>query len=110
MTAEDQYRASARDAEAKKARFLGDVQIAKARLSPARLTQDVKDKASAAFNDASTRAQDGIRQHPVAAGAAAVGVAAYILRRPLAALSERAVLYARDNWPHSSSPETIDED
>lgn len=110
MTAEEHYRSASRDADAKKARFLGDVEIAKARVSPTRLKQDVKEKAGAAFNDASERAQDGLRRHPVAIGAAVAGVAAYVFRRPLAALSERVVDYARDHWPQSSSPETIDED
>ncbi|MDX3910002.1 MAG: hypothetical protein QHC67_09295 [Sphingobium sp.] len=97
MTTHLEYQAAVQRAEAKKASFLANTQLARARVSPSRLKDDAKSSAQKAWHDGNEKAQDTARQHPVAVGAAGVGLIAYLFRRPLYRLVKRG--FARLNRP-----------
>ena len=103
MTIHAEYQAAVQKAAAKKASFLANAQLARARVSPSRLKSDAKEGIVSAFHSSNEKAQDTVRRHPVAAGAAGVGLIAYLFRRPLCRLVKRG--YARATRP--SPPEIL---
>ena len=93
MTAETSYQAAVARAEHAKAQFRQSAQDAKARIAPARLKQDVKDKISGAAKRSVARVGDKARKNPVAVGAAGTALLLFLARRPLTALFRR--IYVR---------------
>lgn len=80
------YRDVAALADAKKARFLENVGIARLRVSPARLKSDAKAGIKNAANSAVDKTKRTVREHPIATTVAGVGLFAFVFRRPLWAL------------------------
>ncbi len=93
MNLETRYREACERADAARGRFQLTREEAKARVSPARLKQDVKDKASGAVKNGVVRLVAKVEQRPVAVGAAAAAFGLFLVRRPLTALFRR--LYVR---------------
>jgi hypothetical protein len=93
MNLESRYRAACDRADAAKGRLQLTAEEAKARITPARLKQDAKDKASGAVRGGIARIAAEAQQRPVAIGAAATALGLFLFRRPLAALFGR--LYVR---------------
>jgi hypothetical protein len=91
MSAADRYRAAIVDAQEKKARFLDSAAAAKARVSPARLKQDVK----TAIGNKASNAVAGVRQRPWAFGAAGAALVLYMARRPIGSLLRKLYVRAR---------------
>lgn len=81
-----EYRDIAALADAKKAQFLENFSIARNRVSPARLKSDAKAGIKNAANNAVDKSKRTVRQHPVAATVAGIGLFAFLFRRPLCAL------------------------
>lgn len=93
MNLESRYRAACDRADAAKGRLHLTAEETKARITPARLKQDAKDKASATVRDGIAQVAAKAQQRPVAIGAAATAFGLFLFRRPLAALFGR--LYVR---------------
>ncbi|WP_150292248.1 hypothetical protein [Sphingobium estronivorans] len=93
MNREDAYHTAKLRAEDRKAAFLSAVQTSKARVTPARLKQDAKDKISETVLDGAAYAAAKVRQRPAATAAAVSALAIYAMRRPIGALFRR--LYVR---------------
>lgn len=93
MNLECRYRAACDRADTAKGRLQLTAEEAKARITPARLKQDAKDKASGAVRGGIARIAAKAQQRPVAIGAAATAFGLFLFRRPLAALFGR--LYVR---------------
>jgi hypothetical protein len=93
MNQEAAYRDACTRADEQRARLAASAQAAKARIAPARLKQDAKNKVTATALDAAAYAAAKVQQRPVAIGAAAAAFGLFLARRPLAALFGR--LYVR---------------
>ncbi|WP_323810119.1 hypothetical protein [Sphingobium baderi] len=89
MNREAAYRQAVAQAEEKKAQFLLSAQAAKARVAPARLKQDAKDKVISLATGGAAHAAAKVQENPVAAGAGLTAFLLYLARRPLAALFHR---------------------
>lgn len=89
MTRQEAYRAACARAIAARTRLNDSVAAARARMAPARLKQDARDHVVQTMTNASHRAARSVRAHPIAIGAAATALIAYLARRPLAALFGR---------------------
>ncbi|WP_394440889.1 hypothetical protein ACGGKE_05870 [Sphingobium naphthae] len=81
---ESAYRAAIAHADAQRARLKESAQAAKARIAPARLKQDAKDKVSATALDGVAYVGAKVQQRPVAAAAGGLGL--FLARRPIGAL------------------------
>jgi len=88
MSEADINRAKA-EAAAAKERLLNSAQALQARLKPASLASDAWDKTREASESAASSAARAISNRPVAASAAAIGVAALVARKPIARLIAR---------------------
>ncbi|WP_116090162.1 DUF3618 domain-containing protein [Sphingomonas crusticola] len=88
MSETDVARARA-DVALARERLLGSAHALQSRLKPAALASDAWESARDAGETAATRTARAIGQRPVAASAAAIGVAALIARKPLARLFAR---------------------
>ena len=104
MNALERYRQAEARAEQKKAQFLSSASAAKARISPARLKQDIKQKAVDSFSNGRDYVSAKVQERPVAAGAAAAALMIYLFRRPLSALFRRT--YVRITNRHPERAET----
>lgn len=93
MNLESRYRAACERAYAAKGRLTLTAEDAKARITPAQLKQDAKDKVSGAIRGSIAQVAANVQQRPVAIGAAAAAFGLFLFRRPLAALFGR--LYVR---------------
>lgn len=93
MSKQTDYRAATAHAEAAKARFMATLGEARQRIAPARLKSDARQKAAGLAIDAGQAARAGIRQRPVAIGAAAGALLLWLARRPIGTLFHR--LYVR---------------
>lgn len=89
MTACQEYLAAVQDAETKKASFLANAQIARARVSPSRLKNDTKTKLCDAVIAGRKKTTETVQTHPVAVGLAGAGIVAFLFRRPLYKLALR---------------------
>ncbi|MGE4323252.1 MAG: hypothetical protein AB7E60_09515 [Sphingobium sp.] len=87
------YRLAVTEAEEAKARFLATLGEAKQRMAPARLKSDAKQKAAELVLDTGRKAAAGIKQRPIASGAAAGALIICLARRPIGTLFRR--LYVR---------------
>lgn len=106
MTQEEKYRDAALVAEARKTQFLADMCVTKARLSPERLKANAKAGALNAVYGVGAGASDTVKRHPFAtAGVAAAGLA-FVLRRPLMALSRRLTVLVRSRFSNDR-PEDV---
>lgn len=104
MNLESRYRAACERADIAKSRLDLTAADAKARVSPARLRQDVKDRARDAVSNSVAQVAAKAQQHPVAIGAAATAFGLFLFRRPLTALFGR--LYVRFRDRHIDNSET----
>ncbi len=102
MMAEDRYRAATAEAERRKAAFLSRISATKARLSPARIKQDAKDKLGTKLHGVRDHAAATATEHPVALGAAAGAFVLYLFRRPLSALFQRTYVRLTNSTPDQS--------
>ncbi|AEG48243.1 hypothetical protein Sphch_0548 [Sphingobium chlorophenolicum L-1] len=93
MKREQAYRDATALADARKAAFLSSALAAKARVAPARLKQDARDKTTETLLDGTAYAAAKVRQRPAATAAAVGALALYLMRRPLGSLFQR--LYVR---------------
>ncbi len=98
---ETAYRAAIAKAQAQKAQLVDSAQAAKARISPARLKQDAKDKVAATALDGVAYVGAKVQQRPTAVAAAASALGLFMARRPIAALLRR--LYVRIQDRHEQS-------
>jgi hypothetical protein len=106
MNLEARYRQACERADAARGRLSLTAAEAKARVAPARLKQDVKDKASNAVLNGVANAAAQAQQRPVAIAAAATAFGLFLARRPLAALFRR--LYVRFQDTQADNSETDD--
>lgn len=101
MNLETRYREACDRADAARGRLGVTAQQAKARITPAQLKKNVKDKASAAVKTGVSRVTTKARQRPVAFGAAAAAFALFLARRPLTALFGRLYVRFRNTQDNS---------
>lgn len=102
MSPEQRYRQASAQAEERKATFLSSAAVAKARLTPARLTRDAKEKASETLSNGKAYLTAKVQERPVAVGAAAGALVLYLFRRPLSALFRRMVVRITNRSPDTS--------
>lgn len=88
VDSEDVRRADARAAAARQ-RFQGALMFAKNRASPSRIKSDVVEGTKARLADVQHGTTETIKRHPVAVSSFAAAVAAFLFRKPLAALAGR---------------------
>ncbi|MEC3910884.1 hypothetical protein U5A82_10500 [Sphingobium sp. CR2-8] len=105
-TLETRYREACERADAAKGRLTITAQEAKDRVTPARIKQDIRDKAKGAIKNGAGRIVAKVQQRPVASGAAAAAFALFLARRPLTALFGR--LYVRLRNTGTDNSETDD--
>ncbi|KQN09566.1 hypothetical protein ASE85_00995 [Sphingobium sp. Leaf26] len=103
MNLESRYRAACDRADAARGRLHLTAQEARVRVTPARLKQDVKDKAGAAVTNGIAQAAAHARQRPIAIGAAATAFGLFLARRPLAALFARLYVDLKNRPEHSET-------
>jgi hypothetical protein len=103
MTDETSYHAARLRADEAKERFMESVQAAKARVAPARLKQDAKDKISGAARNSVAKVKATARERPAVAAAWGAALLLFFARRPVAALFRR--LYVRFGNPQPDSME-----
>lgn len=102
MSPEERYALASRRAEQQKAAFFSSAAAAKARVAPARLKQDVKDKALNRLMVTSDNVTTAAKERPFAVGAAASAFALYLFRRPLSALFRRMYVRITNRNPEES--------
>ncbi|MEC3949818.1 hypothetical protein [Sphingobium sp. HWE2-09] len=102
MNLETRYREACERADAARGRFQLTSEQAKARVSPARLKQDVKVKASGIVKNGAARLGSKVQQRPVAVGAAATALGLFLARRPLTALFRRLYVRFQDTQTDNS--------
>ena len=102
MNLETRYREACDRADAARDRFRLTSEQAKARVAPARLKQDVKDKVNDAVLNGVAQAAAKAHQRPVAVGAAAAAFGLFLARRPLAALFRRLYVRFQDTQTDNS--------
>ena len=107
MTQELAFREACARADLARAQMKISAAQAKARIAPALLIQDAKDKAidgvSGAVSGAVALGAAKAQQRPVAVGAAATAFALFLARRPITALFQR--LYVRFRNTSTDMPE-----
>ncbi|PZU60117.1 MAG: hypothetical protein DI547_03490 [Sphingobium sp.] len=110
MTPEERYLEADARAESERARFLTALGTAKSRFAPARLKSDAQAQALLATRRAGEQAQAFVGRHPVATGGVIAGLTAWLLRRPIAALSRRLFVLCRDRYRaiRSHNPEDLE--
>ena len=106
MKAVERYRQAEVRAEEKKAQFLSSAYAAKARVAPARLKQDIKDKVVDGYSNGRAYLTKKAHEQPAAVGAAAAALMIYLFRRPLSALFKRT--YVRITNRNPDKAETND--
>lgn len=106
MSQEEAYRAASARADQRKAAFLSSAQAVKARVTPARLKQDAKDKATETLLDGAAYAAAKVQQRPTATAAAMAALGIYLMRRPIGALFRR--IYVRISNRTEETSETDD--
>lgn len=106
MKREEAYRDAVARADVRRTAFMSSALAAKARITPARLKQDAKGKATETLLDGTAYAAAKVRQRPAATAAAIGALALYLLRRPLGTLFQR--IYVRIRNRTEETPETDD--
>ncbi|HKY82099.1 MAG TPA: hypothetical protein VJM09_11590 [Sphingobium sp.] len=102
MSPEQQYRAASVEAERRKTALRTSAATAKARIAPARLVRDVKEKALDTLSNGKAYVVAKAEERPIAVGAAAGAFALYIFRRPLSALFKRIYVRITNRSPETS--------
>lgn len=102
MSREDAYREAVARVERKKAAFLSTACAAKARITPARLKQDARDKATETLLSSTAYAAAKVQQRPVASTAAAGAFLILLMRRPIGTLFGRLYVRMRNRIPATS--------
>ncbi|HEX7741724.1 MAG TPA: hypothetical protein VF442_04720, partial [Sphingobium sp.] len=110
MSPEEQYRQASAQAERRKAELLSSAAAVKARIAPARLKQDVRQKAAESLAEGGAYIAAKATQRPVAVGAAAGALLLYVFRRPLSALFGRIYVRLTDRPPLKHRTETSETD
>lgn len=108
MSREDAFDAAVRRADMARTRFVGAVDTAKLRFAPERLKADARDKAEELAHAAGDKAKASVRNHPFIVGGAVTGVIAWLLRRPIAALSRWLYVKARNVRGNAVPTESLD--
>lgn len=106
MSREHAYRAAAARANDARVQLLTSASDAKARISRARLKQDVVDKVTGTVLEGIAVGAAKAQQRPVAVGAALGAFGLFLFRRPVTALFGR--LYVRLGNPKTENSETDD--
>ena len=101
MSRIDLYRMATARAQSQRAALMASAADAKARIAPARLKSDVKEKLVTTISDVGQSVADTARARPVAATAVALGLVAWFARRPIAALFGR--LFVRFRHPDNDA-------
>ena len=102
MNLETRYREACERADAARGRFQLTQEEAKARVSPARLKQDVKDKVNDAVLNGAAQAAAKAHQRPIPVGAAATAFGLFLARRPLTALFRKLYVRFQDTQTDNS--------
>lgn len=102
MRQEQAYRDAVVRADSARARLRDSAEAAKARISPARLKQDVKDKAKGAALDVVAKGAAQARERPYAIGGAVAAFGLYLARRPLLNLFRRLYVRLAETSPEHS--------
>lgn len=102
MSLEERYVQATARAEQQKAVFLSSAAAAKARLAPARLKEDLKQKAVDGVLNGSAYVAAKAHQRPIAFGAAAGALVLYLFRRPISALFGRMYVRMKNSNPETS--------
>ncbi len=102
MSRESEYRAACARVQERRAVMQASLDAAKARITPARIRQDIKAKTLASILNGGASLAAKVDQRPFATGAAAAAFALYLFRRPLAALFGRLFVRLRDRNPDYS--------
>lgn len=102
MNQQERYAQASAAADRKKAAFLSSASAAKARITPARLKQDIKQKAKDGLANGSVGIAAQVKERPVAFGAAGAALLLYFFRRPLSALFRRAYVRIKNHSPERS--------
>ena len=102
MSLEERYAQATAEAAHKKAAFLCSTAAVKARVSPARLKQDAKQKVAVGMSNGSAYVAAKVQERPVAAGAAASALLLYMFRRPLWALFRRTYVRITNHTPETA--------
>lgn len=92
----EDYLAASSRAKAAKTALLADAAEARSRLSPDRLKSELLSRVSIQARTMAQGARKGVRTHPWALGVVAAAVSGWIFRRPIAALSCKLFVQARD--------------
>lgn len=102
MSANLRFQEACLRADAARAQMLDSATAARARVAPARLKQDVMDKAGDAVKNGLAQAAVQAQQRPFALGAAVAAFGLFLARRPLAALFTRLYVRISDTPPENS--------
>lgn len=105
MNRVEAYHAAHARAERAKAAFLESLSGTKARITPARLKSDARQKVTETVMNGAAGAAARVRERPVAFGAAAGALIIFLARKPLAALFR--LLYVKLT-SQRDNPETDD--
>lgn len=89
MKSEDELERAQADADAARARLMGNVHALQARLAPNSLVGDVVDAVREKGGDVVDGAARAVAKRPAVASAAAVGLVALLARKPIAKLFAR---------------------
>lgn len=92
------YRNAELEAKVARADFMRSVDEARARLSPGRLKKDATRQLRQIADNAQRETIESARKHPFIIGGVTATVIAWIFRRPLMALSQRAGVSIRKAW------------
>ena len=96
MSSEQAYRAATERAEARRAALLDSLAATRARVTPAKLGADAKNRLTQGMAAFGTKASETVRERPVVTATTAAAVVAYLARRPIAALFRRLYVRVRD--------------
>lgn len=99
MNLTERYRQAEARADERRAQFLASASAAKARIAPAQLKQDAKQKAADSLANGRDYITAKVQERPIAAGAAAAALVIYLFRRPLSALFKRTYVWVTNRHP-----------
>jgi hypothetical protein len=108
MSGKETYAQACIRARAARARLHDSLSATGARITPARLKADLRDKTVQGVVEAGRNVQAAVRSRPLAASAAGIAFIAYLARRPLGTLFHRLFVRIRDRREdrHLSESET----
>ncbi len=107
MSEDTAYRAACERARARRAALTDSAHAVQARIAPARLRADLREKVVQGAHNTVHALQAGARKRPIAAGAAGIALIAWFARRPLWTLLRRPFVESdedlRDDRPSSET-------